>query len=60
MDKKIRPQEKYDKANMALITAKYKKEFILEFKNACATLGITQSEVIRTAMENTIKKANKK
>ena len=55
--KKQTPQERYDKANMAYIGAKYKKEFIAEFKSACATLGITQSEVIRKAMIDTIEKA---
>lgn len=55
--KKQTPQERYDKANMAYIGAKYKKEFIAEFKSACATLGITQSEVIRKAMIETIEKA---
>jgi len=28
----MRPQERYDKANMAMVGAKYKKEFIKEFK----------------------------
>ena len=57
MEKKERPQERYDRANMAMVGAKYKKEFIAEFKSACATLGITQSEVIRKAMIDTIEKA---
>lgn len=45
MEKKERPQERYDKANMAMVDAKYKKEFIAEFKTACKGLGIAQSEV---------------
>ena len=53
----MRPQERYDKANMAMVGAKYKKEFIKEFKEACKSLGITQSEVIRKAMQATIDKA---
>ena len=53
----MRPQERYDKANMAMVGAKYKKEFIKEFKEACKSLGITQSEVIRKAMQETIDKA---
>lgn len=53
----MRPQERYDKANMAMVGAKYKKEFIKEFKEACKSLGLTQSEVIRKAMQETIDKA---
>ena len=33
-----RPQEKYDKKNMAFVNAKYKKEFVQEFKEACKKL----------------------
>ena len=54
-----RPQEKYDKKNMAFVNAKYKKEFVQEFKEACKSLGITQSEVFREAMIKTIEKAKK-
>lgn len=54
-----RPQEKYDKKNMAFVNAKYKKEFVYEFKEACKTLGITQSEVFREAMIETIEKVKK-
>lgn len=44
---------------MAFVNAKYKKEFVYEFKEACKTLGITQSEVFREAMIETIEKAKK-
>ena len=54
-----RPQEKYDKKNMAFVNAKYKKEFVQEFKEACKSLGITQREVFREAMIETIEKAKK-
>lgn len=54
-----RPQEKYDKKNMAFVNAKYKKEFVQEFKEACKSLGITQSEVFREAMIETIEKTKK-
>ena len=54
-----RPQEKYDKKNMAFVNAKYKKQFVQEFKEACKSLGITQSEVFREAMIETIEKAKK-
>ena len=42
---------------MAFVNAKYKKEFVLEFKEACKSLGITQSEVFREAMIKTIERA---
>lgn len=51
--------EKWKKENMSCISAKYKKEFVLEFKEACNKLGIKQSDVFRKAMQNTIEKANK-
>ena len=54
-----RPQEKYDKKNMAFVNAKYEKEFVQEFKSACKSLGISQSEVFREAMIETIEKAKK-
>lgn len=55
--KKETPQAKYDKKNMAFVGAKYKKEFVQEFKDSCVELGITQSEVIRNAMIEIIEKA---
>ncbi|WP_458457524.1 hypothetical protein [Pseudobutyrivibrio sp.] len=48
---------KWKKDNMKTVIGTYKKEFVEEFKEACATLGITQSEVIRNAMQDVIKKA---
>jgi len=52
--------KEWTRKNMATVIAKYKKEFVTEFKDACKTLGITQSEVIRKAMEETIEKAKNK
>lgn len=57
-------QEKKDtnawsKENMLFVRAKYKKEFVLEFREACDILGITQSDVFREAMKETIKKSKK-
>ena len=49
----------WKKENMSRVGAQYKKEFVAEFKEACATLGISQSEVIRKAMQETIEKAKK-
>ncbi|MFV0382314.1 MAG: hypothetical protein ACK5KR_08890 [Breznakia sp.] len=57
MSKKETPQSRYQKAKMTIINAKYKTEFVLEFKEACAKLEIPQSHVIRKAMEETIEKA---
>ncbi|RHM59633.1 hypothetical protein [Coprobacillus sp. AF33-1AC] len=51
---------KWQKENMKQVKAAYKTEFVDEFKSACKKLGITQSEVIRKAMEETIVKANNK
>ena len=47
---------KWKKENMATVVGTYKKEFVKEFKEACKELGITQSEVIKKAMEETIAK----
>lgn len=47
----------WQKENMACVSAKYKKEFVQEFKAACAALGLKQSEVFRRAMEDVIEKA---
>ncbi len=50
----------WKKENMATISARYKKEFVTEFKQACQVLGISQSNVIRQAMAQTIERAQKK
>ncbi|WP_167836199.1 hypothetical protein [Lactimicrobium massiliense] len=42
---------------MGRINVQYKKEFTEEFKAACKKLCVSQSEVIRAAMEETIRKA---
>lgn len=52
--------ETWDKKNMKFVRGKYKKEFVDEFKAACDKLGITQSEVFRFAMQQTIDKAKEK
>ena len=48
--------KKWQKENMAIVNAKYKKEFVEEFKIACKELNIKQSDVFRKAMEETILK----
>lgn len=49
-------KDKWNKENMKQVKASYKAEFVEEFKEACRTLGIKQSDAIRTAMTETIKK----
>jgi len=54
-------QKKYiqdwKKQNMKSVKVTYKNEFVDLFKTACSILGVSQSEVIREAMEQAIKKA---
>ena len=51
--------QEWSKQNMMFVSARYKKDFVLEFKEACQGLGITQSEVVRNAMIDTIEKFKK-
>ncbi|WP_314231410.1 hypothetical protein [Solobacterium moorei] len=46
--------------NMMRVSATYKNEFVLAFREACQKLGISQAEVIRNAMQETIYKAENK
>jgi hypothetical protein len=46
--------------NMMRVSATYKNEFVLAFREACQKLGISQAEVIRNAMQETIYKAKNK
>ena len=46
--------------NMMRVSATYKNEFVLSFREACQKLGISQAEVIRNAMQETIYKAENK
>jgi len=54
-------QQKYmaqwQKEHMTIISARYTNDFAKEFKEACKVLGISQSDVIRQAMIQTIEKA---
>lgn len=52
-------QNSWIKENNATVKASLKKEFVLEFKEACKVLNKSQSSVIREAMEETIKKSKK-
>lgn len=53
-------QNQWNKQNLAVVSAQYKKEFVIEFREACKKLGISQSEVIRQAIIDTIEKATEK
>lgn len=50
-------KREWKKANMKTVRGTFKNDFVDQFKEACKILGITQADVIREAMENTIKKA---
>ena len=56
----IKYQHDWKKQNMKQVGGSYKTEFVDEFKAACKKLGVSQSEVIRAAMEETIRKAEGK
>lgn len=51
---------KWRSKNMMRVSATYKNEFVLAFREACQKLGISQAEVIRNAMKEMIDKANRK
>lgn len=53
-------QNSWIKENNATVKASFKKEFVLEFKEACKVLNKSQSSVIREAMEKVIKEAEEK
>lgn len=48
----------WQKQNMKQFFVSYKTDFVFAFKEACKKLGVSQSEVIRKAMEETIEKAS--
>jgi antitoxin component of RelBE/YafQ-DinJ toxin-antitoxin module len=64
MEKKKFDQNAYindwAKKNMGSISARYKKEFVEEFKEACRKLNLKQSDVIRNMMQNIINQAKEK
>ncbi|MBF1551821.1 MAG: hypothetical protein HXO08_09270 [Prevotella salivae] len=51
---------KWRAENMMRVSATYKNEFVLAFREACQKLGVTQADVIRNAMQETIYKAENK
>ena len=56
----VKYQNQWIKENMSEVRARYRNNFVNEFKNACKKLGVSQSEVIKAAMEETIRKAEGK
>ncbi len=50
--------ESWKKENMLKVSASYKKEFVQQFRDSCAKLGIKQSDVFRQAMQDIIEKAS--
>ena len=51
---------KWRAENMMRVSATYKNEFVLAFREACQKLGVSQAEVIRNAMQAAINKAENK
>ena len=47
---------KWRAENMMRVSATYKNDFVLSFRKVCKELEISQADVIRKAMEDTIKK----
>ena len=50
----------WKKDHMKMVGASFKSDFVDQFKEACAALGVKQSDVIRQAMTETIQKAVRK
>ena len=56
---KYSAQKKYQKNNMLSISVKYKKDFILEFRQALEKLDLKQSDIFRQAMHDIIEESKK-
>ena len=50
----------WGKENLGTVTAKFKKDFVTDFKEACAKMNIKQSDVIRKAMHQIIDESKSK
>lgn len=59
MEDKYQAQKKYAKKNIKKLSCSFNKEFVDQFRDACKSLDITQSDVIRQVMQETIDKAQK-
>lgn len=44
----------WSRKNMVMVSARFKKEFVEEFKKACKEQGLIQSQIIRNAMQEVI------
>lgn len=56
----VKYQNQWIKENMSEVRARYRDDFVDEFITACKKLGVSQSEVIKAEMEETIRKAEGK
>lgn len=54
---KYTAQKKYAKTHIKKLSCSYQATFVDAFKEACGKLGVTQSEIVRRAMQETIDKA---
>lgn len=57
--KNIKYMNTWIKENYMRVSGAYPKAFAQEFKDACKQLGLSQSEVFKKAMQETIEKAKK-
>ncbi len=57
--KQYRQQNAWINERYVTIGTKMPKDLVNEFKNACKILGVSQSEVFKKAMQDTIKQAKK-
>lgn len=57
--KQYKQQNTWINERYVTIGTKMPKEFVQQFKDACKVLGVSQSEVFKKAMENTINLAKK-
>lgn len=53
-------RNEWTKENMKTVRGSYKTEFVEEFKKAAKILGMSQSQIFRKAMEETIEKAKER
>ncbi len=58
--KQYKQQNEWINERYTTVGTKMPKDFVQQFKDACKTLGVSQSEVFRQAMQNTINEANNK
>lgn len=56
---KYKAQKAYAKKNIKKLSCSFQKEFVDEFVQACKTLEIKQTDVIKKAMLETIEQAKK-